>query len=237
MDRRAERRQEKGAGEMRPERRMDHAGSRCRGEFHRASAHIRARGTVTPTALVVLALCAGLAGVSRAAELVPHLGVTRPVEGESEAKVSGGLALRGTIAPMLEPEVAISYRSESRFDDQLRLRMWPITGSLYVSPIPALYVGAGVVWYHTTFDYADEVPLEDETRQDFGIHLGGGAEFFLIRHAAIFVDYRYRFVRFGTPGEDDQPINIPGSKILPGLDKLKVSHQGSMWTTGVAFYF
>jgi opacity protein-like surface antigen len=52
--------------------------------------------------------------------------------------------------------------------------MWPVTASLWVTPVPALYAGAGVGWYHTTLDYQGALPLDDETSQDFGVHLGGG---------------------------------------------------------------
>ena len=51
------------------------------------------------------------------------------------------------------------------------------------------------------------------------------------RHTALFGDYRLRFVKFGDAASGGEPVNIPG------LDKLKLSHQGSMWTGGVAFYF
>jgi hypothetical protein len=61
--------------------------------------------------------------------------------------------------------------------------------------------------------------------------VGLGAEVFLVRRVAVFVDYRWRFVRFGDPADGDEPLDVPG------LDRLKLSHRGSMWTGGLAFYF
>ena len=67
------------------------------------------------------------------------------------------------------------------------------------------------------------------TEKKTGWHLGAGAELFVHRHAAFFADYRFRFVKFGEDAEGGEPID------LPGLHRL--SHQGSMWTGGMAFYF
>ena len=52
-------------------------------------------------ALFLLAML--LIGISaaRAGEIVPSVGLTKPVDGDNDVKVSGGLAIRGKIAPML----------------------------------------------------------------------------------------------------------------------------------------
>ena len=110
----------------------------------------------------------------QATELMPWLGISRTVDGDGEATPSGGLALRGDLLPLLRAEVDAGYGSESILEDQLKLHRWPITGSLYFTPIPQLYAGAGLGWYHTTYSYSDALPFEDETEQEFGIHVGGG---------------------------------------------------------------
>jgi hypothetical protein len=144
-------------------------------------------------------------------------------------------------------EVAIDYRSTLNTDPatpdhKVKMTETPIQGSLLLylvrSPFsPYLLGGAGI--YSRRFD--DLGPqgqvLASTTDRKVGVHLGVGADLFVGRHVALYGDYRYRFVRFGTPAAEDQPINIPGGSLVPGLDKLKVSHQGSMWTGGVAFYF
>ena len=109
-----------------------------------------------------------------AVQIVPSVGITRSVDSDDTNK-SVGLALRGSIIPhVLKTEIAGSYRSEEQFGGDLKLKMWPVTASLLLSPVPALYAGAGVGWYHTTFDYDDALLIDDETKEEFGVHLGGG---------------------------------------------------------------
>jgi opacity protein-like surface antigen len=65
-----------------------------------------------------------------------------------------------------------------------------------------------------------------------GWHAGLGAEMFLAKHAALYGDYRFRFIHWGdNPDPAAQPINVPF------VDTNKLTHQGSMWTYGLAFYF
>jgi hypothetical protein len=84
-----------------------------------------------------------------------------------------------------------------------------------------------------------------------GMHLGFGGELRVARHAVAYVDYRYRFVKFGngassagtTSGAGTTSTSVSGSAMnallgsIPGLSQLKFSHEGSMWTGGVAFVF
>jgi hypothetical protein len=115
--------------------------------------------------------------MARAAEIIPSIGITKPVDGDEDAEVFGGIAFRGEIASIFKPEIGVAYRQENRLDDNLEVRMWPVTASLWISPVPALYAGAGVGWYHTTYDFDEDafaVPVEDETSSEFGVHLGGG---------------------------------------------------------------
>jgi opacity protein-like surface antigen len=44
-------------------------------------------------------------------------------------------------------------------------------------PTPSLYLGAGAGWYHVTLDVEDDanpLPNDNETFQEFGVHVGGG---------------------------------------------------------------
>jgi opacity protein-like surface antigen len=135
----------------------------------------RGRGLTGAILLPVLLLVAG-AGVARAGgEVVPSFGVTKSVDGNADAKMSGGLALRGHPLPLLMDEIGVGYRSESRYNDQLHLRQWPVTASLYLAPPTSIvYAGAGVGWYHSTYDYAEFTGIPSETKQQFGVHPGGG---------------------------------------------------------------
>src|SRR5262245_28070512 len=60
------------------------------------------------------------------AEIVPAVGITKAVDGDDKGKLYGSLALRSDLTPFLMAEAQGAYRTESRFDDQLKLRMWPI---------------------------------------------------------------------------------------------------------------
>ncbi|NOT33163.1 MAG: outer membrane beta-barrel protein [Candidatus Eisenbacteria bacterium] len=143
------------------------------------------------TALVISLTLVG--SLARATEIIPSIGMTNAVdEGDESARVLVGLALRQNFGP-ITPEIGITYRTEERFDGVLRQRMWPVTASLWLTPIPVLYAGAGVGWYYTTFDFdQDRVPLlQDETRQDFGVHVGGGLRFPIAPAATLDVHGRY----------------------------------------------
>lgn len=152
----------------------------------------RCTGSRLLVAVAVLAVLAVAARPAAAGEIVPSLGLSKPVEGGGDSKLYMGLALRESIAPILKGELGVAYRGESRYDDQLRVRSWPVTASLYLTPVPTLYGGAGVGWYHTTFDYRTETPLlQDETKQLFGVHVGGGMQ---VPLAAAALDLNGRYV-------------------------------------------
>ena len=91
--------------------------------------------------LAILAALVGAREASAGGEIVPALGISKPVEGD-QTQMSGSLARRGDLLPILMAEVGVSYRSEDRFDDQLHMRQWPITGSLYVRPARPVFTHA-----------------------------------------------------------------------------------------------
>ena len=73
--------------------------------------------------------------------------------------------------------------------------MVPVTTSLYLAPVPAIYAGGGVGWYHTTFDYDSSLPLADRTSEEFGVHLGGGVQVPLAPAASVDLGGRYVMMR------------------------------------------
>ena len=133
-------------------------------------------------------------------------------------------------------EGAMDYRTYTGLTTAIRLRETPIQGSLLLFLSRgrfAPYALGGFGIYNRMYDQLDakgNVILTARERKT-GLHLGFGAEIRLSRHAALFGDYRLRFVKFGTPDAGSEPVTVPG------FDKLKLSHQGSMWTSGMAFYF
>ena len=161
----------------------------------------RARALVASLLITVLALVA--ARSAQAVELIPSVGITKPAtRGNERAQLSGGLALRGSFLPLLKSELGVAYRSESRLNGDLHVKMWPVTASLWLQPIPALYAGGGVGWYHTTLDYAETLPLQNETRQEFGMHVGGGLRVPIASAAALDLNGRYVFM-------DSQQSQLP----------------------------
>lgn len=155
-------------------------------------------GRVGLGALLLLVMLVLGVVVARAGELIPSLGVSRSTSGNQEAKVNGGLALRGDLAPFLKDEIAVSYRSESTDNGLLQVRMWPVTTSLWFAPVPMLYAGGGVGLYSVTYDYNQTVlgsAIQDETKQQFGVHLGGGLRVPLAPVAAVDLNARYVMMR------------------------------------------
>ena len=133
-------------------------------------------------------------------------------------------------------ELSMDMKTVYSPDRTLRTRETPIQMSLLLYPVRAAvapYLLGGFGIYRQTLDSVDpsgEVIAGVKT-QKTGIHLGGGLEILFSRHVGIYGDYRFRFVQFGTPDPDAEPIDIPG------LSSVNLSHKGSMWTGGVAFYF
>lgn len=159
--------------------------------------------------------------VSRAGEIVPSIGLTRAVDSDA-TKSNLGLALRGNLAgPMVQAELGVSYRREEYFDGGLSVRMIPVTASLLVRPVPTLHAGVGAGWYHAKYDYADALLLADETKQQFGVHLGGGLQVPVAPRAALDLTGRYVFMK-------DQESKLVPQKFNPDF-----------WTMslGLAFKF
>ncbi len=154
-----------------------------------------------------------------------------------------GGTLRMVASKHVVYEVSLDYRGSYSEDGTERTRETPLQASMLLFPVRSgfsPYLGGGIGVYTQTHDILGTAgAVASSTRErKIGWHLGLGAELRLARHASLFADYRFRFVKFGaTVDPDSQPISIPGSSIIPGLDNVHLSHQGSMWTSGIAFYF
>jgi len=149
----------------------------------------------TRVASTALLLIVAQPKAARAFEIVPSVGITRSVESDEVTK-QVGLGLRSTIIPhLLKSEIGGSYRSEKRNAGAVEAKMWPVTASLWLTPIPVLYAGAGVGWYHTTLEYRPSLGLTDQTKQNFGVHLGGGMKMPLAPGVALDFSGRYVFLQ------------------------------------------
>lgn len=155
--------------------------------------HAVSRGAVMVALLFSLAMLpATRAG---ATELIPAVGWTRAVDGDQNTQMFGSLAVRGQLLPMIKSEIAVAYREEDRFANTLKVRMWPVTGSVYFSPLPMIYAGGGVGWYNVTLDYDEALGIADETKQEFGVHLGGGVQVPLAPQLGVDLHGRYVMMR------------------------------------------
>lgn len=139
-------------------------------------------------------------------------------------------------------EVSFDYRSHVSEDLTQKIRELPIQGSLLlylfrssVSP----YILGGIGWYSESVDRLDGSAVrETTTARKVGYHAGLGGELQVHPRAVVHLDYRYTFIRLGAqpPGTTE-----PGAIPIPGLmalqEKMKLSHEGSMWTTGITFFF
>jgi len=139
-------------------------------------------------------------------------------------------------------EASMDYRAFYNDAKTQRTRETPIQGSILLFPVRGVfspYVGGGIGLYSQSVDQLGTAGTVNDTtvERKIGWHLGAGLELKVAPHASFFADYRFRFVKFGPADSGSTPIPIPGSSIVPGLSQVQLSHQGSMWTTGVAFYF
>jgi opacity protein-like surface antigen len=156
-------------------------------------------------------------------DLATSTPTTRFVGGTLRLKTSGNVSLEGSM----------DMRTTWNTGKTERIRETPLQGSVLVYPLRSViapYGIAGMGIYSRNHDIMGTNGAVTSTTQDrkVGMHLGFGGELRIARHAAAFLDYRYRFVKFG----DETSTNT-----TPGLSLLKFSHQGAMWTGGVSFVF
>lgn len=146
--------------------------------------------------LLPVILVSASAGIGRAAQFIPSVGFTKATDASAGGgKFFGGVALRVPLLPFVSAEGGIAYRQESFAGTDLKVRMWPVTASLWLTPIPMLYAGVGLGWYHTTYDYQGTLPIEDTTTNNVGVHLGGGVAVPLAPGFGLDLNGRYIFMR------------------------------------------
>jgi hypothetical protein len=174
----------------------------------------------------------------------PRVTFVRGAEGSPDGsqRFSGGALRMGSGRTAIE--LALDYRSATTGDLTERITDYPIQASLLLYPVRAKlapYVVGGVGWYSQNvkrFSTAGTTLLEEETTRKMGYHAGFGGELRLHRHVGFHGDYRYTFIRFGDDNETaggSSGSSIPGW--IPFAQRLKLSHEGSMFTWGATFYF
>jgi opacity protein-like surface antigen len=192
--------------------------------------------TVT-TSLLLILLLVPVSVAAQTVALGPRLSFVRgdlATDTPSSRLLGGTLRMRSSSFTALE--LSMDYRTTRNEEGTERVRETPMQASLLVMPIRSMlapYGIAGVGLYSRKIDVIgpDDVVTDSSLTRRIGWHAGFGAELRLGRHAAIYADYRYQFVKFSKK-EDEESTSI-----IPGLDRVAFSHQGSMWTSGFAFYF
>ena len=161
---------------------------------------------------------------------------------EPAQRFSGGVIRFGGGKTAIE--LAMDYRSGVTGDLTERVKDYPVQVSLLLFPVRgriAPYLLGGVGWYSQNVQRFTPGPVivEEETTRRMGYHAGLGAELRVHRRIGIYGDYRYTMLGFG--GDDAQvpeaPNSQPVSGWIPFAERLRLSHEGSMWTWGATFYF
>jgi hypothetical protein len=146
--------------------------------------------------LLLVTLVSVSAGISRAAQFIPAIGFTKATDANAgDGTFFGSVALRAALLPFLSAEGGIAYRQDSFSNDDLKVRQWPVTASLWLTPMPMLYAGGGLGWYRTTYDYRSTLPFKDTTTDKVGVHLGGGLAVPLTPHLGLDLNGRYVFMQ------------------------------------------
>ncbi len=150
------------------------------------------------------------------------------------ARFFGGIVRLG-LSKRLALEGALDFKTTEAADGLSRIKERPLQASMLLFPVRstlAPYVLLGYGWYSRTVETFDAAGAEAESLSDrrTGAHIGLGAELALGRHAAITLDYRYRFVSFGGPADGESPVSLP-------IIGSRLSHRGSMWASGMVLYF
>jgi len=128
-------------------------------------------------------------------QLIPSLGLTKATDSNAgNAQGFGGLALRFPLISYLEAEGGIAYRQDSYSSGALKVRQWPVTGSLWLAPVSSIYFGGGVGWYHTTLDYSGPLHIANSTSDKAGVHIGGGIDVPVAPKLSLDLNGRYIFM-------------------------------------------
>ncbi|MEO5617223.1 MAG: hypothetical protein ABIS67_05600 [Candidatus Eisenbacteria bacterium] len=156
--------------------------------------------------IVLLVLVFLGAEMAHSAEVIPSVGIARASDG-GDSRLYTGIALRTGLAPFAQTELGVAYRKEEFPNNGGSATTWPVTASVWFAPIPFLYAGGGVGWYHTSFSY-EGVPLAGSlaaTDQSFGTHLGGGIRMPLAPMVGL--DLNARFVNLKSSDNSNVPSN------------------------------
>lgn len=199
------------------------------------------RQRILSAALVTLVMMPGMVAAQSFA-IGPRLTFVRGTAApEGSQRFSGGFIRLGGGHTALE--LAMDYRSGITGELTERIKRYPIQASLLVFPIRsrlAPYILGGVGWYSQRIQQlgAGGAVVDEQSTRKMGYHAGFGGELRIHRHVGLYGDYRYTMIRFGS---DEAETAANGAAPFPGwipfAERLKMTHEGSMFTWGASFYF
>ena len=168
------------------------------------------------------------------------------VQSDTGAEGFTGGHVRAWLSKRTALEVSLDHRVQNNPTLGEEVHDTPLQGSVLLAPIPGTfspYVLGGLGWYtHSVEQLAGKQVVDSTTTRRVGTHAGFGAEVRMGKRAAFHADYRYTFLRFGgsDPIKSDTIAGAIAKSHLTdtgsGIHFLP-SYQGSMWTTGMTFYF
>jgi opacity protein-like surface antigen len=136
---------------------------------------------------------------------------------------SGGAQVRLYLTRFFAIEGSADYRQNKFNGTTVHTYPVQVSALLYLLPgwrlTPFILGGAG--WYYTTVDGPGGF---DDTQNRFGVHAGGGLQYFISRHFSI--DSTYRYVWLEDVASRDQ-----------SLTNKDFRDSGQMVTIGVNFHF
>jgi hypothetical protein len=157
---------------------------------------------------------------------------------ESSQRFSGGAIRLGGGHTALE--IAMDFRSDVSGDLTERIKDYPIQGSLLVFPVKARfapYLLGGIGWYSQHVERSENALVQTSaTTRKIGYHAGFGAEMRVLPHLGLYGDYRYTMIHFADD-ENTQATQTSTASWIPFAERLRLSHEGSMFAWGASFYF
>ncbi len=176
-----------------------------------ASGRVLFAGSITALALLV----GGGTAAAVTNELMPEVGMTRAVHGDRAVTGDVRLGLRTAWTRFVKTEVDAAYREDQFDGGTVKMKSWPITGSVWIAPYLGLYAGGGIGWYNETTRFGANAPFTNLTTQKFGEHVGGGYEAPLV--GPVSLDLNLRYVWLEKSGFDEVNRNHWNTAIGAGI--------------------
>lgn len=189
-------------------------------------------------ALVTLpALAAAQAGLGIRIASVAGLETPTGRQPDERWFVGGQIRLRGSRAAL---ELSIDRHTQTDEVAGVKTVRTPFQTSLLLfmgKSAFAPYLLGGMGWYSQKFESTTDPKAAAVSTRDFGWHAGIGTEVRFGKRVAAHIDYRWTKVHFGDQATDTGTggFSIPGLSAI--TDKLGLSSESHMWTTGLTFYF